>query len=127
MLWRRHRSHQAHATGDRDGDGESDVEEYAADTNPFNPLDRLQINALIGPRNVGGPRPFATGLTWTSKPSRWYEIETNLDLIHPWLTAADNLVPDLGATTFERFNDPFLASIPAKRFYRVHAKLPLAP
>jgi len=111
---------------DEDGDGESDVEEYAADTNPFDSIDLLRITALVGPRNVVGTGPFATDVTWTSKATRWYEIETNADLLVAWQTAVDNLVPT-GPTTFKRFNDPFLASIPEKRFYRVRAKLPLAP
>jgi hypothetical protein len=113
-------------SSDSDKDGVLDKDEYAADTNPFDANDRLKITAFVGPRNVGGTGPFATDVTWTSKPTRWYEIETNPDLLSSWLTGADNLVPT-GITTFKRFNDPNLASIPDKRFYRVRAKLPLAP
>lgn len=114
------------STTDRDGDGVLDKDEYAADTDPLDSLDLLQITALVRPRNVAGTGSFATDVTWTSKPTRWYEIEANIDLLSPWLTVADSLAPD-GASTFERFNDPLLAALPGKRFYRVRAKLPLAP
>jgi hypothetical protein len=65
-------------------------------------------------------------VTWTSRPTRWYEIETNVDLNSVWQLGSDMLAP-AGTTTFKRFNDPNLASIPPKRFYRVRAKLPLVP
>ncbi len=47
-------------TGDRDGDGELDAEEYAADTDPFNPNDHLRITAIVAPRQIGGVGPFVS-------------------------------------------------------------------
>jgi len=114
------------STTDSDRDGVLDKDEYDTDTHPFDANDFIRITALIMPRNVDGTGPFATDVTWTSKPTRWYEIETNADLVLAWQTAADNLVPT-GTSTFARFNDPFLVNLPARRFYRVRSKLPLAP
>jgi len=111
------------ATGDRDGDGILDKDEYAADTNPFSPLDRLQITTIVAPRQIGGVGPVVSDLTWTSKPSRKYSIEISPDLFAAFAPFVNNIVSDLGATTFERFNDPSTA----KKFYRVRAKVPLAP
>ena len=110
-------------TGDRDGDGILDKDEYAADTNPFSPLDRLQITAFVAPRQIGGVGPVVSDLTWTSKPSRKYSIEISPDLIVPFVPAFTNIAPDNAATTFERFSD----STTAKKFYRIRAKLPLVP
>lgn len=111
------------ATGDRDGDGILDKDEYAADTNPFSGSDRLQITAFVAPRQVGGVGPVVSDLTWTSKPSRKYSIEISGDLIAPFAPAFSNITPDLGATTFERYTD----AAAMKKFYRIRAKLPLAP
>lgn len=114
------------ATSDNDNDGISDKDEYAADTDPFNANERLMITALVPPRNVAGTGPFATDVTWTSRPTRWYEIEASADLLTASVIVADNIAPD-GVVTFERFNDPILLALPAQRFYRVRARLPLAP
>ncbi len=110
-------------TGDRDSDGELDVEEYAADTDPFNPADRLLITAFIAPRQIGGVGPVVSDLTWTSKQSRKYSIEISPDLIAAFAPALTNIPPDGGVTNFERFND----TPASKKFYRIRAKLPLAP
>jgi hypothetical protein len=109
-------------TGDRDGDGESDAEEYAADTHPLNPNDRLRITAFIPPRDLGGGR-IATDLAWTSKPSRRYSIVTSADPGVPFLPVLEDIVPAAGATTSARIND----SAQVRHFYRVSAKFPLAP
>jgi hypothetical protein len=114
------------ASTDSDHDGILDKDEYAADTEPFDANDYLRITILVAPRNVGGTGPFATDLTWTSKPTRWYEIEATPSLLVAPATVADQIAPG-GVVTFDRFNDPLLLSIPAQRFYRVRAKLPLAP
>ena len=111
------------ATGDRDGDGIRDRDEYAADTNPFNPNDRLQITALVPPRVIFVGGPLFTDLTWTSKPSRKYDIEISPDLVAAFFPAIGGVIPALGATTTSQF----VGSSAARRFYRVRAKLPLAP
>jgi len=111
------------ATGDRDGDGEPDTEEYAADTNPSDQADRLRVTALVPPRQLVMAGPFVTDVTWTSKATRKYSIEISPDLIAAFAPALTNLAPGSGATTLKQFTDIFAL----KRFYRVRAKLPLAP
>ncbi len=108
---------------DSDGDGVLDKHEYGADTNPFSPGEALRITALVAPRQLVIAGPFMTDLTWTSQPSRWYAIETNPDLTGAWTTQVNNLLPGAGAATALSFVD----SAGTKRFYRVRAKLPLAP
>ena len=111
------------ATTDTDGDGVPDIEEYAGDTNPLDPTDHLTITAFVPPHQslVGGF--FVTNLTWTSKPTRKYTIETNPDLVSLWNAPITDIIPSAGATTTLTFMD-----FPAEKgFYRVRAKLPLAP
>ncbi|MGB8169020.1 MAG: hypothetical protein WCF18_16105 [Chthoniobacteraceae bacterium] len=111
------------ATTDRDGDGVLDQDEYATDTNPFDPNDRLRITHLVPPRQLVVNGPFMTDLAWTSKPTRKYSIEINPSLVSSWSGLFSSLIPDSGTTTTVRFAD----AQAGKRFYRVRAKLPLAP
>jgi hypothetical protein len=103
------------ATGDRDGDGELDKEEYLADTNPFDVNDSLRITAF----NLV---PSMSNLTWTSKPSRKYRIESNPDLLSPWIIRADD-VPSAGTTTSAAFAE----GAATQRFFKVSALRPLTP
>lgn len=84
------------ATGDADGDGAFDVAEYLANTNPFAPDDVLKITALSA--NLDGS---GFSLTWTSNPARRYRLleDADLSLLPGFVTALDNIVPDVGATT----------------------------
>lgn len=109
-------------TGDEDGDGETDLEEYLADTNPVNPQDRLQITAFVPPRNIGGGN-IATDLAWTSKPSRRYQIETSPDLSAPFASVTGTITPASGSTTSRRISD----AVSGHWFYRIKASHPLAP
>jgi hypothetical protein len=109
------------AVTDTDKDGSSDRTEYGNDTSPTNPNDNLDITAFTGTRAVS---PFLTDITWTSKPTRRYAIQSNAGLTNPWLTAADNILPGAGTTTFKSFPS---ASQPNRTFFRVIPKLPLAP
>jgi len=56
---------------DADGDGASDSAEYAADTNPFDPAENLQIVSYSRQAAGSGQRHV---LQWTSRPTRLYEI-----------------------------------------------------
>ena len=111
------------ATSDTDGDGVPDKDEYAADTDPLDRSDKLQITAIVPPRQLVAAGPFVTDLTWTSKPTRKYTIEISPDLIVAFTSALTNIAPGSGTTTLKSFND--VSAL--KRFYRVRAKLPLAP
>jgi hypothetical protein len=111
------------ATTDSDKDGELDIAEYAADTDPLDPYDRLLITDFVPPRQLVPAGPFQTTLTWTSKPSRRYRIESNPDLFSAWAVRVPNIVPAAGITTTNTFNDP----TGTKRFFQVVSQLPLAP
>ncbi|MCS7049068.1 MAG: thrombospondin type 3 repeat-containing protein [Verrucomicrobiae bacterium] len=105
---------------DSDGDGVPDVDEYRADTNPLDPDDRLRIVA-ISTASAGN----SSTLTWTSKPSRMYGIETRTDLLAgSWADVGlGPIPPDPGPTTLRGFAH----SVTSNRFFRVRAFRPLSP
>ena len=109
-------------TGDKDGDGESELEEYVADTNTLQPQDRLWITDFVPPRDMGGGN-IATDLTWTSKASRRYQIESSPDFLVPFSALTGSITPAAGATTSRRFSD----AVSGRGFYRVRASRPLSP
>ncbi len=104
-------------TSDRDGDGESDFEEYLADSDPFDAGDALRIVDIT----INDPMADDITLEWTSSPRRVYDLgagtDLNLSVVLP------DLPPDPGATTAIVFNDPIVP----RKFWRVGAKLPLGP
>jgi hypothetical protein len=106
------------ATGNRDGDPASDVAEYAADSNPTDPLDWLRITAF----SRAGDGSQAT-TTWTSKPTRRYRLEES-DALTGWTTTLSDIAPDAGATTTR--STP-LAPLDPRQFFRVQVFRPLAP
>jgi hypothetical protein len=61
-------------TGDADGDGVSNTEEYEADTNPFDADDVLRITQLT-------PATGSATLQWTFSPRRIYQVKTSTDLV----------------------------------------------
>jgi hypothetical protein len=108
-------------TGDADGDGVKDVDEYRADTNPLDPSDGLRITAIA----ANAPGDTAT-LTWTSRPTRLYQVQSRTDLVAgAWATnSPPGLVsPDFGLTTTRSVTDAPVSN----RFYRVQAIQPLKP
>lgn len=108
---------------DQDGDGVPDRDEYGADTNPFSQSEALQITAFVAPRQLVVAEPTMTDVTWTSKASRWYSIEFSPDLFIAFTPKVTNILPAAGPTTLQSFVD----SAGTRGFYRVRAKLPLAP
>jgi hypothetical protein len=100
------------ATGDTDADGVSDKDEYYADTNPLEPGDLLTLLSMS---------PSANGslLTWTSRPTRLYQIGQSDDLTN-W-TMGSLLAPDAGLQTSREAS----YSKSLRRFFRVDAVLPL--
>jgi hypothetical protein len=107
------------ANADPDGDGQSNAQEYQAGTNPTDPSSRLRITAVSG--NTLGS---TATLTWTSVPSRLYQVEERLDMVSgAWATNLTLGVtsPDVGPTTTRTLTE----SSAAKRFFRVQAIKPL--
>lgn len=109
------------ATGDFDGDGISDKDEYKADTNPLDGTDQLRITALSV--TAGGS---TSTVTWTSKQTRLYQVQNRTDLLTgSWSTnTPPGLVsPDLGTLTTRAAP----GSVVTQRFFRVQAIQPLKP
>lgn len=108
------------ATGDADGDGLSDLAEYLADTNPLDGTDRLRITdfALTSDTTM-------IALTWTSRLTRRYHIESRPDLTTgSWAESVlGTVAPDSNVTTARVLAEPAAA----QRFYRIRAARPLAP
>lgn len=85
------------ATSDADHDGARDHQEYLADTDPLDPLDRFRITRF----QQDSANPAAWQLIWTSKPTRVYRVEksTDFELSH-WTDSGLGVIqPAAGITT----------------------------
>ena len=108
-------------SGDADGDGIPDVVEYAMDSDPLNPADRgLRITDFAVSADT-----TLISLTWTSRLSRRYHIESKSDLAGGvWTESAlGNIAPDSDVTTLRGLTE--IAA--TQRFYRIRATRPLMP
>lgn len=103
---------------DADNDGESDLAEYLADTDPLDPSSRLKIIAVTPAATAGDFE-----LTFTSRPTRIYHLEGNGLLSGNWEEVFGRLTP-LGATTETTVSRP---SSEKGYFWRATADLPLQP
>lgn len=109
------------ANADPDGDGLSNAQEYQAGTNPTDPTSRLRLTAITA--NTLGS---TATLTWTSVPSRLYQVQERLDLAaSAWGTnlTLGVVVPDPGSTTTRGLTEGSVT----KRFFRVQVIKPLSP
>lgn len=109
---------QLGGTGDFDQDGLSDAEEYLADTDPKNPADRLRIT-LISTPDAGA----SVSLSWTSKPSRCYQVQQQDDLFEGgWVNVVSPGVigGDAGSETAAEVSD----AVQPNRYYRVLGIVP---
>ena len=107
------------ATGDADGDGATDKEEYLAGTNPLDADSALRITGLA-------PAPTSTTVAWTSRPSRQYRIYESATLTNgSWSVSLPGnlLLGAFGPTTQTTVTN---ANTPAM-FYRVAVLPTLAP
>src|SRR6185503_18119551 len=107
-------------SGDNDGDGQTNLQEYCADTNPLDPSSKLQIT-MYSVTGMGANQK----ISWTSQPSRLYRLQRRIDLNpSPWVDSGLGLIaPDAGPTTTRMYPD----SVSPQRFYRIQALKPLAP
>ena len=108
------------ATGDADGDGISDRDEYFADTHPLLAQDALRITGF-GQSGSG----FVATLKWTSRSTRNYRIEVIDNLASGlWVDSGLGIIPaDGDSETGRGFN----GTPNPQRFYRVRAMRPLIP
>lgn len=101
-----------------DGDPQSDLEEYEANTAPKDSASFLRI---ISHSHSNGMLSSST-LTFTSNPGRLYRIEYGSTLQAPWVDPTfGTFAPDTGASTTKSF----ARSSGPKMFFRVVAVKPL--
>jgi hypothetical protein len=110
----------ASAVSDRDGDGESDAAEYAADTDPLDPLDRLRV---LEYRFDTAPTPDTAKVAFTSQPTRLYAFEYSTNLASWTMSSLGWFAPDAGTSTTRVFSG---AEAP-RWFFKVRVKRPLSP
>jgi len=105
------------ANADPDGDGQSNLQEYLAGTDPNNAASVLKINFFT--RNVVSPN--YTVLSWNSVASRCYAVQAVPKLTGGGWTDSVNL-PILGLASVG-----FTDLDPTNQFYRIRAYRPLQP
>ena len=104
-------------SGDADGDGVSNLNEYLAGTSPIDASDYLRITYVAR----GDVTPDFTTLHWTSVPTRCYTIQARTNLVSSSWADAVGYGLGVSSSTFNTGN-PTNAE-----FYRIKAYRPLMP
>ncbi len=107
---------------DRDGDGVSDRDESLADTNPNDPADLLSITAIST-----ADRGRHCNLTWTSRPTRQYHIQTRAAFAASAAWADSGLGRQAAAPGPTTTVTAATATAANQRFFRVQPVKPLSP
>ena len=102
-------------TMDPDGDGQTNLQEYLANTGPLDPADRFAATLAAAPTGPG------IVIRFPAKTDRRYTLERTPDLTAGSWTPRQNAAPLDAEAPFE-FTDP--APPTPKAFYRVRAELP---
>jgi hypothetical protein len=97
----------AAASADPDGDGQNNLSEYLAGTNPTNSSSLLQL------QNIQPAGNGSMALNWQSVAHKYYTLETSTNLVN-WMPIAQNLPATSPLNQYTNF-----ASVPGTSFYRV--------
>ena len=87
------------ATDDYDGDGQSNLAEFLAGTNPTSTDDVLRITSVDYNATSG-----ASTLTWNSVIGKRYQVQHSPDLVTPWANIGTGIPPVSGTTTTKVVN-----------------------
>ncbi len=94
---------------DADGDGQSNLAEYIAGTNPHDKSDFLQATTVKNPDSIG--------IRFTAVAGKTYTVQFKTTLADPvWHTLQQ--VPAQGVTSLREISDPSAATLP-QGFYRI--------
>lgn len=102
--------------GDADGDGRSNLHEYIAGTDPFDPSSVFKV----GKTERTGSGLFR--LRWESRPGIDYAVESAADLVDPVWTVETDPLPGTGGIM--EWTDPEPRTGGSRRFYRIRVVTP---
>ena len=87
------------ADDDYDGDGQSNLAEFLAGTNPTSTSDVLRITSV-----AYNPASGACTLEWNSVIGKRYQVQHSPDLVTPWTSVGTSVPPVTGTTTTKVVN-----------------------
>jgi len=104
------------ASGDVDGDGVSNMQEYLAGTDPNNAGSVLRITSI----SRGSPLPASTTVNWIAVPTRFYFVQERSSMsAGGWVDYAGASTPGVSSAAF--------TDATTNDFFRVRAYRPLMP